>query len=186
MIEGRTRKAGQDRGRLRATVKAKEIALAALVLALSFIFPAFAASPGAQGKSGFDQEWSKLIADAKKEGTVAVASGGAPSRQYRPIMDVFQKKFGVTVEVSTGSATDTVNRLLAERKGGRYTTDVALISHREQNQRLIPSESLVPFAPLLIHPEVADGSGWYLGRHWYGDKAVKVPIYLPCLPGDPV
>jgi iron(III) transport system substrate-binding protein len=173
MIEGRTRKAGQHRRWRAAAAKVKEIALALLVLALPFISPLFAAAPGPQGKTGFDQEWSKLIADAKKEGTVAVASGGAPSRQYRPIMDVFQKKFGVTVEVSTGSATDTVNRLLAERKAGRYTTDVALISHREQNQRLIPSESLVPFAPLLIHPEVADGSGWYLGRHWYGDKASK-------------
>ena len=49
--------------------------------------------------------------------------------------------------------------------------DVALISSRENNQRLVPSESLVPFTPLLIHPEVVDTSGWYLGRHWYADKA---------------
>jgi iron(III) transport system substrate-binding protein len=28
----------------------------------------------------------------------------------------------------------------------------------------------VPFAPLLIHPEVLDKSAWYLGRHWYADK----------------
>jgi iron(III) transport system substrate-binding protein len=121
----------------------------------------------------FEQEWSKLIAAAKQDGTVAIASGGAPSRQYRPVLDVFQKKFGVKTEMSTGSATDTVNRVLAERKAGRYTMDVALISHREQNQRLVPSESLIPFAPLLIHPELVDTSGWYLGRHWYGDKTLK-------------
>jgi ABC-type Fe3+ transport system substrate-binding protein len=46
-----------------------------------------------------------------------------------------------------------------------------LISSRENNQRLVPSESLVPFAPLLIHPEVLDTSNWYLGRYWYADKA---------------
>ena len=106
--------------------------------------------------SNFEQEWSKLIAAAKQEGTLAVASGGAPSRQYRPVMDAFTKKFGVKVEVSTGNATDTVNRVLAERKAGKYTVDVALISVRENQQRLVPSESVVPFAPLLIHPEVVN------------------------------
>jgi iron(III) transport system substrate-binding protein len=127
----------------------------------------------AQAKTTFDQEWAKLIAAAKQEGTLGVASGGAPSREYRPVMDVFQKKFGVTVEMSTGSGNDTVDRVLAERKAGRYTVDVALISLRVNNQRLVRSGSLVPFAPLLIHPEVVDTSGWYLGRHWYGDKESK-------------
>jgi iron(III) transport system substrate-binding protein len=126
---------------------------------------------GAAAPANFEQEWSKLIAAAKQEGTVSIASGGAPSRQYRPVVDVFSKKFGVKVEVSTGNATDTVNRVLAERKAGRYIMDVALISSRENNQRLVPSESLVPFTPLLIHPEVLDTSNWYLGRHWYADKA---------------
>jgi iron(III) transport system substrate-binding protein len=120
--------------------------------------------------AGFEEEWSKLIAAAKREGVVAVASGGAPSRQYRPVVDVFSKKFGVNVEVSTGNAIDTVNRVLAERKAGKYTMDVALISIREAQQRLIPSGALIAFTPLLIHPDVLDKSAWYLGRHWYGDK----------------
>src|SRR5690349_15576708 len=87
---------------------------------------AFAAAP-----ANFEQEWSHLIAAAKQEGNVLIASGGAPSRQYRPVMDAFTKKFGVKVEVSTGNATDTVNRVLAERKAGKFTVDVALISSRE-------------------------------------------------------
>lgn len=130
-----------------------------------------AAAP--QASANFEQEWSKLLAEAKQEGTLSIASGGAPSRQYRPVMDAFTKKFGVKVEVSTGNATDTVNRLLAERKAGKYSVDVALISSRETNQRLIPSESVVPLAPLLIHPEVLDKSAWFLGRHWYADKFSK-------------
>ena len=129
---------------------------------------ALAAAP-----ASFEAEWSKLIAAAQQEGTLAVASGGAPSRQYRPVVDAFTKKFGVKVEVSTGNATVTVNRLLAERKAGKYTVDVALISSRENNQRLVPSESLVPFVPLLVHPEVLDKSAWFLGRHWYADKFAK-------------
>ena len=131
--------------------------------------------PAAVGatSSSFEQEWSKLTAAAKQEGALAIASGGAPSRQYRPVVDAFSKRFGVKVEVSTGNATDTVNRVLAERKAGRYTVDVALISSRENNQRLVPSESLVPFTPLLFHPEVVEPSGWHQGRHWYADKASR-------------
>jgi len=68
----------------------------------------FAAAP-----ANFEQEWAKLSAAAKQEATLSIASGGAPSRQYRPVVDVFSKKFGVKVEVSTGNATDTVNRVLA-------------------------------------------------------------------------
>src|SRR6516225_6971006 len=145
--------------------------MACLNLALALDLATGDAASAAQTSSNFEQEWSKLSAAAKQEGTLSIASGGAPSRQYRPVVDVFSKKFGVKVEVSTGNATDTVNRVLAERKAGRYIMDVALISSRENNQRLVPSESLVPFAPLLIHPEVVDTSGWYLGRHWYADKA---------------
>jgi iron(III) transport system substrate-binding protein len=129
--------------------------------------------PAPQASAGFEQEWAKLIAAAQQEGRLSVASGGAPSRQYRPVMDAFFKKFGVKVEVSTGSATDTVNRVLAERKAGKHTVDVALISSRENNQRLVPSESLVPITPLFIHPEVVDKSAWHLGRHWYSDKFSK-------------
>jgi len=130
--------------------------------------PAYGATAG-----NFEQEWSKLIEAAKKEGTLSVASGGAPSRQYRPVMAAFTKQFGVKVEVATGNATTTINRVLAERKAGKFTVDVALISSRVNNQRLVPSDSLVPFAPLLIHPEVLDKSAWYLGRYWYADKFSK-------------
>ena len=52
-------------------------------------------APGAYGaaapSANFEQEWTKLIAAAKQEGTLMVASGGAPSRQYRPVVDAFRK-----------------------------------------------------------------------------------------------
>ena len=125
-----------------------------LRFALVVVLQAFATpiSVSAQTKIAFDQEWTKLVVAAKQEGTLAIASGGQPSRQYRPVLDVFAKKFGVKVEMSTGSATDTVNRVLAERKAGKFSWDIALISSRESTQRLVPSDSLAPFAPWLIHP----------------------------------
>ena len=145
-------------------------------LLLFSLFVATSAAFGAAAPANFDQEWSKLVSAAQQEGTLSIASGGAPSRQYRPVVDAFTKKFGVKVEVSTGNATDTVNRVLAERKSGKYTVDVALISSRESQQRLVPSESVVPLAALLMHPEVLDLSSWYGGRHMYTDKFGKFTL----------
>jgi len=146
---------------------ASALGVSLVMLCLARLSPTYAAS------ANFEQEWNKLMAAAKQEGTVAIASGGAPSRQYRPVVDAFYKKFGVKAEVSTGSATDTVNRVLAERKAGRYSMDVALISSRESNQRLLPSESLIPMATLLIYPDVVDTSNWYQHKHAYADKASR-------------
>jgi hypothetical protein len=77
------------------------LGLIALVVALQGI--ATPISVSAQTKIAFEQEWNKLIAAAKQDGTLAIASGGQPSRQYRPVLDVFAKKFGVKVEMSTGA-----------------------------------------------------------------------------------
>ena len=151
-----------------------------LAVVLILTSTAFAATPPTKAappsSSNFEAEWSKLAAAAQQEGTLSIASGGAPSRQYRPVVDVFSKKFNIKVEVSTGNATDTVNRVLAERKAGKYTMDVALISSRESQQRLVPSESVVPLTPLLFHPEVLDRSAWYKKRHMYADKFGKFTL----------
>lgn len=146
---------------------------ALIVISVLFTGSSFAAAPSS---ANFEAEWSKLSTAAQQEGTLSVASGGAPSRQYRPIMDMFSKKFNVKVEVSTGNATATVNRVLAERKAGKFTVDIALISSRENQQRLVPSNSLMPLAPLLFHPEVVDLSKWYKGRHMYADKFDKFAL----------
>jgi iron(III) transport system substrate-binding protein len=141
----------------------------AAVLAFSGFF-VLAAQPAS---ADFKSDWAKLIAAAQKEGKVSIAAGGAPSRQYRHVFNKFTKKFGVKVEVSRGGAGRTTSRVLAERKAKKYTVDIALISVRINNQRLVPTKALIPFEPLLIHPEVLDKSKWHGGRYWYGDKYLK-------------
>ena len=107
-----------------------------------------------------------------KKARCLIASGGAPSRQYRPVVDAFSKKFGVKVEVSTGNATDTVNRVLAERKAGRYTMDVALISSRENQQRSCRRNRWCRSPPCSFHPEVVDTVELVPRQAiWYADKA---------------
>ena len=123
--------------------------------------------------TSFETTWAAMIAAAKQEGSLSIASGGAPSRQYRPTVDAFQKKFGIKTQVSTGNANDTTNRILAERNSGINTFDLALISTRVINSRLIPAGALAPISPLLFHPEVTDLSKWHGGKHWYGDEESK-------------
>ncbi|MDH3444579.1 MAG: extracellular solute-binding protein [Deltaproteobacteria bacterium] len=163
----------KEKGCYTAETCGRKIPMKSFVMIAMAIFLIGASAAYAASANSFDEQWSKLIAAAKKEGTLGIAAGGAPSRQYRPVLAEFQKKFGIRPEVSTGGARDTINRVLAERKAGRFSFDVALISVRINNQRLVPAGSLVPFAPLLIHPEVVDTSKWYGDKHWYGDKDLK-------------
>ena len=123
----------------------------------------------ADPNAAFDAEWEALIAAAKAEGTLGIAAGGQPSRTYRPLLKRFEDKYGIKVEMSTGGATDTTNRVLAERDAGKYTVDVALISVRIMNSRFLPGGALVPVAPWLIHPDILDLESWEGGQHWWGD-----------------
>ena len=63
-----------------------------------------AAEAADPAKSDFAKEWDSLVRAARKEGKLVVAAGGQPSREYRPTFNAFTKKFGVTVQVSSGSA----------------------------------------------------------------------------------
>ena len=104
----------------------------------------------------FKDQWAKLIKAAQAEGNMVHVLGGSASRQYRPIIKAFDKKFGIKSVVSTGSGTDQVNRLLAENRAGVYVADVIQIGDVGA-LRLHRGGGLAPLRPLLIHPDVLDG-----------------------------
>ena len=141
------------------------IALAILGVLFLFLPAAHAASATSQ----FESEWAKLIAAAQQEGRLVISAGGAPSREYRSVVELFQKKFGLQVSLSTGSGAASIDRVLAERNAGKYTVDVGLTSVAATRTRLVPAQALEPIPPLLMHPEVVDKSAWFAGRHWYAD-----------------
>ncbi len=133
--------------------------------------PRLALAQTAQSKS-FNDEWAKLIKAAQAEGTIVHVLGGSASRQYRPVIKAFDKKFGVKSIVSTGSGTDQVNRLLAENRAGVYTADVIQIGDAGA-LRLHAGGGLAPLRPLLIHPSVLDGKKWFRGRLFFADTDTK-------------
>ena len=148
-------------GRRRALLQ-----LAALGALLVLFLPM---ARGASPSSQFEKEWAKLVIAAQQEARVLIAAGGSPSREYRSVAELFQKKFDIPVSLSTGSGAASVDRVLAERNAGKYTVDLGLTSVAGTRTRLIPAKALDPLPPLLIHPEVLDKSSWFGGRHWYAD-----------------
>ena len=129
------------------------------------------ADPGAEPTAppAFEEAWPALIERAGQEGDLAMAVSSGSLTEYGDIYAVFEKEFGVKVVVSAGRGGDQANRLLAERRNGRYTVDIWGSGPGTTNAEIIPTGALVPLPPLLIHPEVVDESLWRGGQHTYGD-----------------
>ena len=110
----------------------------------------------------FAVEWAELIAAAQAEGEVFLALGGSATRYGRAAFAAFEQQTGVRVIAGSGSGTDNVNRILAERARGLFTVDVVTFSGGSLD-RLRAAGYLLPVAEWLIHPTVIDRStGWYL------------------------
>ncbi|MCH8847544.1 MAG: extracellular solute-binding protein [Chloroflexi bacterium] len=121
----------------------------------------------------FQVEWDALIAAAQAEGQVIIVMGGSSGRNYRPVAEFFQEKFGVEAVVSTGSGTEQANRVLAERQAGSFQVDVMFVGPTSANTRLIPANALDPMEEQFIHPEVLDKSLWFGGKYWWADVEQK-------------
>jgi iron(III) transport system substrate-binding protein len=148
---------------------------AASILALSLV-AAFALPASAQSGGKFEKEWAKLAAAAKKEGRLVLSTGAIPD--YQHIFDAFKAKFGISIQTDGGSGSSRATRILAERRAGRFTVDVGLMSVAANTRRMEPAGALVDLPPLLMHPEVVDTTKWYLNRHWYVDGKGTKTIFV--------
>jgi ABC-type Fe3+ transport system substrate-binding protein len=133
------------------------------------------ASPGTQKKSppsNFNLEWAKLVAAAKEEGNLVIV-GGQAAEDFQFFYKAFGQKFGIKVTTGRGSASSQAQRLLAERRAGRYSADILISGIATLRATVIPAGGLDPIKPLLFHPEVVDESLWRDGFHRYADPAGK-------------
>ena len=68
-------------------------------------------------------KWDKVLADAKKEGKVAVA--GPPGTAYRDVMRGFEKKYPeITLEFQGFTPDKLYLAILKERQAGQYLWDL--------------------------------------------------------------
>src|SRR5271169_4471172 len=100
----------------------------------------------------------KLIAGAKKEGTVTLYTS-ANVDDMAVVTAAFEKKYGVKIRVWRGSSENLVQRSVAEARGGRFDADVletggaAMESlHREKLLQAVKSPALADLDPMAIRP----------------------------------
>jgi iron(III) transport system substrate-binding protein len=118
-----------------------------------------AAAPSAAAVVGnYDTPaWRELIAAARQEGKLVLASSPTPAtRQNLP--RAFKERFGVEIEYLGGRSSDLANRLENERAAGVYSMD-AIVGGGDSVIRMYQSGWFEPIRPLLL-PEVADPAGW--------------------------
>ena len=114
---------------------------------------------------GPDRE-SRLVEQAKKEGTVVLYTSLAPT-ESKPLAEAFEKKYGVKVELWRALSDKVVQRVITEAQGNRHTVDVVETNGPEMEA--IAQEKLLA----EVHsPHLADlpADGIPPHRTWYPDR----------------
>jgi iron(III) transport system substrate-binding protein len=146
-----------------------------VVMRLSFLLVAlFLQSFGfcfaADSKLTWQVEWEKAIAAAKKEGEVRL--WGDQEITHPDIIDAFARQYPFIKPVTvTGRVGDLMPRIIAERRAGKYLADIYSggLGGRAFYD-FMRAGVLDPIKPVLVLPEVADGSKWLNGEHHYADN----------------
>jgi iron(III) transport system substrate-binding protein len=134
-------------------------------------------APNAMAQFPDGQTWEETLAAARKEGKVVVA--GPPDTQVRQSLPAaFKARFGLTLEYLSARSTDSAARLRAERVAGIYTVDAALAGIQTMATVLYREKMLDPLRPLLILPEVVDGSHWKTGKLWFSDPEQRYVLRI--------
>jgi len=124
----------------------------------------------ADSKPGSQSEWEKAIAAAKKEGEVRL--WGDQEITHPDIIDAFARQYPFIKPVTvTGRVGDLMPRIIAERRAGKYLADIYSggLGGRAFYD-FMRAGVLDPIKPVLVLPEVADGSKWLNGEHHYADN----------------
>lgn len=118
-----------------------------------------------ESRPSWQVEWEKTVEAAKREGQVNVY-------QYSPVFDSasFEKAFpGIKVSFVTGRGGVVAQRIMAERRAGRYLADVSFEGITANYAVFYRARILEPIKLILILPEVVDESRWWRGKHHYTD-----------------
>ena len=107
----------------------------------------------AQGK-GWEKQWNEILAAARKEGRVVVATSPHETLR-RTLPAAFKKRFGITLEYLGGRSSGTAARLRAERRAKVYTID-AMFGGSTALVNILYAEKMMS----LITPTALYGHGW--------------------------
>jgi iron(III) transport system substrate-binding protein len=113
--------------------------------------------------------WQQVVLAAKKEGKVVVSiPPGAELR--KSLKEVFEKRFGIELELFTGRGASIAKKIADEFRAGLRLTDV----HTGGSAPIIYGLTgmLEPVEAQFILPEVRETKNWW-GGHMYVDKTKR-------------
>jgi iron(III) transport system substrate-binding protein len=156
--------------------RAKMPAVTLLALTLTFC-AAQAQAQTSAAPADWEKQWNQLIVDAKKEGKVVILA--PPDPQVRRVLPAkFKERFGITVDYLGGRSNESSARLRTERDAGISTVDAVLAGIQTMATIFYREKMLDPLPPVLILPEVLDGSKWTKGKLWFMDPEQKYILRL--------
>lgn len=133
-------------------------------IAAACIFSALSVGRGGEAAPGWQMEWEKTLAAAKKEGKVVLAI--PPSAELRAQMEVeFKKRFGLEIELVPAPGPRNAARIVSEYKAGVRYFD-GLIVGTGTAESLAQDGILEPLEPFMILPEVREPRNWWAGHIW--------------------
>jgi len=141
-----------------------------LSLLLFALLQSFGFSHAAESKPAWQVDWEKIVAAAKKEGEVRL--WGDQEITHPDIVAAFTKEYPFIKPVTvSGRVGELMPRIIAERRAGKYLAD--LYSGGLGGRSFfdfLKAGVLDPIKPLLVLPDVVDGSKWLNGEHYYADS----------------
>src|SRR5437870_8633432 len=114
-------------------------------------------------------EWEKIVKAAKAEREVAVGSEPAVDNQ-NALMEFSKAYPDIQLKLSPIGARDFANRVLAERRAGKYLADIFSGGSTSPTQVLVPAKALDPIRPALILSEVGNESFWFKKKFHFADR----------------
>lgn len=143
-------------------MRLKNVPIAALLF-LAFS-AAFRAEQATSAEASWESEWERTVKAAEQEGQVVVYKISGDSE-----WNAFQKKYPkIKVSLVAASAAQIQQRLLAERRAGKFLADVVRLGGGTTTV-LYKAKALDPITPTFVLPEVKDVSKWFEGKHHYND-----------------
>ena len=118
---------------------------------------------GLAQSADWQKSWDATLAAAKREGKVVVV--GSPHPEMRnEVIPRFTARFGIPVDFIAGKSGENVERVRIERGSGIFSADVFMVGASTALNALYAEKMIDPLAPLLLTPEVTDGSKWKSGK----------------------
>jgi len=131
----------------------------------------------AQAQTDWKSAWEKSLAAAHAEGQVTVYA--PPGKQYQDAIMSFQEYYPkIKLNYVPGSGTNNAQRLLTERRAGKYLADAFVGGSGTMILVLFKGGVLEQIPPQLILPESKDTSAWFEKKHHYADSENRYVLMM--------